>query len=103
MVWVDANQNGIMDAGEQPMPNIRVHADDVYHRYQEWEPAITDQEGKAIIVVRVDACPNPELNIYPDMPSGYKPTTAAPIHVKENLFGDIEYNKNYYFGFAKLP
>jgi hypothetical protein len=103
VAWIDTNLNGSVDSGEQMLPDIRIHADDVYDRYKEAHPSFTDPAGIAHITIIADACPNPELNIYPDIPAGYRLTTAHTIHVKENFFGNIEYNKTYYFGFAKIP
>lgn len=102
VAWLDSNGNGSWDGAEPSLPDIRMHADDVFDRYHEMQPAITDQSGIAHIEIIVDACPNPELNIHPDVPAGYRLTTQPSFHIKEDASGDIEYDKLYYFGFEKL-
>ena len=88
-VWIDANRNGQQDAGETPVPNVRV----VLH----------DANGTAILTTTTDSNGFYHfINLQPGsysvqfdvstLPANYVPTTQGPTGAKDSTDSDADTN-----------
>ena len=103
VAWIDANENGAFDQGEQVLQNVPLHVADIRHNYSDVAlRAITDQRGTAHLQVPLSGCPTVDYEVYPDTPTGCKLTTRARIHVNKNQLGTLQSGATYYFGFTPL-
>lgn len=74
--WLDANQNGIRDAGELPLEGILFHVDDIHNGFRKVGNAVSTHAGDARVAVWMPGCPTVTLEVYSDAPDEYRLTTA---------------------------
>ncbi len=96
--WIDENENGQIDEGEPPLPNVHLFAEDtrdVNYFVIAWDN-ITDSKGEAALWIELSSCSDVGVEMYPVLPNGYRLTTAArvPISLEEQ-------GQSFYFGFAR--
>jgi hypothetical protein len=97
--WVDANADGLVNPGESPLSDVKIHVDDIQNQLAtiSW-PAITDHEGDVQLSVSIPGCADTIFEIYVDIPAGYRITTRSRLSVQPDIWehaGGV-----YYFGFA---
>jgi len=89
--WLDANENGIQDADERPMPGVAFAASgggvSAYRK--------TGVDSRVFLDSGLRDCPIPMVWIYGTAPPGYRLTTADSIP-------DHGYDSPYRFGVAPI-
>jgi hypothetical protein len=99
--WIDSNGDGQVNSGEAPLRDVKVHVAD--HQNQlvslSW-PAITDQDGHVQLSVSIPGCTDTFVEIYVDVPEGYRVTTRARLGVQPDIRESSGMERIYYFGFA---
>ena len=97
--WIDANADGLVDPGESPLSDVKIHVEDLQNQIPtvSW-PAITDQEGDVQLRVSIPGCADTVFEIYVDIPEGYRITTRPRLAIQPEIWESTE--KVYYFGFA---
>lgn len=100
--WVDENQNGVWDPGEEPLAGVEFIIDDVRNNYQDvGDEAISDEQGEAQLSVWLPGCPTVEFEISAIPPEGFQPTTPERISVsKKSLRNPGE--EVFIFGFVSI-
>jgi hypothetical protein len=99
--WLDLNADGRLNPNEPPLSDVKVHVDDVQNRFFDVSrPAITDQEGDVQLNVSIPGCSDTLLEIFVDIPEGYRITTRPRIEVKPDVWESLRTQPVYYFGFA---
>lgn len=98
--WLDSNADGLVNHGEQPLRDVEILIDDVQNNLVNvgW-PAITDQDGEARLNVVMLGCSDILLEVYVNIPEGYRLTTESRIQVSRDFWGMLNPNRVYYFGF----
>lgn len=97
--WLDDNENGIPDEGEQPLSSVPVFVDDTLHGFSHVNDYVmTNLQGEARLQVWLPGCPDYDFVVYPAVPAGYRLTTPARITVTEPLS-----EEPFSFGFTYLP
>lgn len=99
--WIDSNQDGVFNNNESPLNNVAIHIDDVQNHLVDigW-PAITDRYGDVQLHVSIPDCSNSVLDVYADLPLGFRLTTRPRIEVNQDFWGGPDTETNYYFGFS---
>ena len=102
--WIDSNADGRMDPGEPPLSDVRVHVDHIRDQRIElsW-PAVTGRDGEVQFSLSIPGCSNTVLEIYVDIPDGYRVTTLPRIEVKPDIWKNLSAKPVYYFGFRSKP
>ena len=97
--WIDANADGLVDPGEPPLRDVKIHVEDLQNQIPtvSW-PAITDQEGAVQLNVSIPGCADTIFEIYVDIPEGYRITTRPRLAIQPEIWQST--GKVYYFGFA---
>jgi membrane protein implicated in regulation of membrane protease activity len=102
--WVDSNRDGLVNLGEQPLHGVEIHVDDIGNGLvafgDEGWPAVTDKDGDAQFNIPIPGCSDTMLEIYVDIPEGYRTTTIPRIEVDPDLWETLGSGRVYYFGFA---
>ena len=91
IVWFDANANGIMDQGEQPLARVKVGMG--------FPSEYTDENGRAAVAEFMPGCATDcweGETVIVEPPQGYKPTTPTEYQ----LTGE---DQTFKFGFALDP
>ncbi|HJR79628.1 MAG TPA: hypothetical protein VJ821_06120 [Anaerolineales bacterium] len=98
--WFDSNGDGLVNNGEQPVSEIEIHIDDVQNQLVDvgW-PAVTDKNGDARLNVLMLGCSESLLEVYVNIPEGYRITTRPRVEVNRDLWGNLLTENVYYFGF----
>ena len=100
-VWIDSNQDGLINHGESPLRDVAIHIDDVQNKLVDigW-PAITDRYGDVQLQVSIQDCSNSVFEIYADLPMGFRLTTSPRIEVNGDFWAGLGTESIYYFGFT---
>lgn len=96
--WLDANENGLRDADEQPLEGILFHIDDVHNQFRKVGNAVSDSEGKAGISVWLPGCPKVKLQVYSEAPDEYRLTTAERFDASVSRTDEV-----FSFGYFYTP
>lgn len=98
--WLDSNADGLLNNGERPLRDVEILIDDVQNKLVNvgWT-AITDQDGEARLNVVMLGCSEIILEVYANIPDGYRLTTESRIEVNQDFWGMLNPNRVYYFGF----
>ena len=95
--FTDGNRNKVWDRGELPLAGAAFYVDDIYNHYTDvGGEAISDNQGKAVVAVRLPGCPRVDFEVYAQPPEGYVPTTPERVHA---ILGEDE---PLLFGFAPV-
>jgi len=90
VVWLDMDADGVRDEDEVPMPGVVVHAEEVNLGYLHGAQPVNWQ-GEYRFDVFLSGCPDVSFEVYPEVPEGYRVTTAArvkdPDQETDSLFG----------------
>ena len=99
--WIDASADGLVNPGESPLSDVKIHVDDIQNQLAtiNW-PAITDHEGDVQLNVSIPGCADTIFEIYVDIPEGYRITTRARLSVQPDMGERTGTGMVYYFGFA---
>lgn len=98
-VWLDENENGLVDEDEPPLPGIVLHIDDVRNNFERVETsAVSDETGMADLNVWLPGCPLVDFVVYAEAPIEYELTTAERISVRRH--GN---ETPFMFGYRYLP
>lgn len=89
-VWLDADRDGLRDADEQPVPNVRVHADNVRNSSSKVASAVTDASGAAKLNVFIAGCPETAFEIYVVLPPQFCATTPERLSQAPFTFGIVD-------------
>jgi hypothetical protein len=99
--WIDLNGDGLPDQGEPPLTDVRIHVSHLQDRLVNLSgPAMTDQEGEVQFDFSMPGCPDTLLEIYADVPEGYRLTTRPRIEVRPDFWEIPSPERVYYFGFV---
>lgn len=100
--WVDLNRDGLVNNGEPPLSDVKIHIDDVQNQLVDvgW-PTITDKNGDARLnaLVLMLGCSDVLFEVYANAPEGYHMTTKPRIEVNRDFWGSLGTENVYYFGF----
>jgi streptogramin lyase len=72
VAWIDENQNGQYDAHEQPLPGVVFHVSGGLDSTSNWK-------GETTLGVWLPGCPDAIFEISPEIPNGYRLTTAPNL------------------------
>jgi hypothetical protein len=99
--WIDANADGLVNPGESPLRDVKIHVDDLQNQLAtvSW-PAVTDQEGNVQLNVSIPGCADTVFELSVDIPEGYRLTTRPRLAVQPDLWEVAATGRVYYFGFA---
>lgn len=99
--WIDANADGLVNPGESPLSDVKIHVDDIQNQLAavSW-PAITDREGDVQLHVSIPGCVDTVFEIYVDIPEGYRITTRPRLSIQPDIWEGKDRGRVYYFGFA---
>ncbi len=102
--WLDSNGNGLVDRGEPPLDNVKIHVDGVTNRIipvggPGWI-AITGKDGNVQFNIPIPGCANIAFEIYADVPKGYRLTTMPQIEAHSDIWESLGPERIYYFGFV---
>ncbi len=102
--WIDLSGDGLVNRGEPPLRDVKVHVDDVDNRIVPvgsagWT-AITDKDGDVQFNIPIPGCANTAFEIYADAPEGYRLTTMPRLEAHSNIWESLGAGRIYYFGFA---
>ena len=95
--WIDANQNGIWDEGEAPLPGVVFYVDDVRNGDEKVMTAQGGENGAVKLVIELTQCPSVEYAVYVEVPEGYRLTTPERL-LDEQKTNDAEF----LFGFVPI-
>jgi hypothetical protein len=70
-VWIDRNEDGIRQPGEEPLEGVAVRASGYFDAHQRR----TDPTGRASFSIKGRCGGNEERRVTAEIPSGYRPTT----------------------------
>jgi streptogramin lyase len=98
LAWIDENKNGAKDENEQPLSNVNIYIDDVLNGFTKvgGSPG-TDWKGETEIGVFLAGCPNTTLEVYPEVPAGFKLTTKPRLRTDSTIQDQV-----FEFGFIYL-
>ena len=96
LAWVDTNANGTRDTGEEPLRGVKFFY--TGGTFQE-QPVITNLKGEALLTEFMPGCPYRVFEIRPEVPTGFKSTTA---HAITSYGPNYPSHPKYEFGFAPL-
>jgi ligand-binding sensor domain-containing protein len=97
--WIDANSNGMRDAGELPLPGVNFFFNNANGSSQYRRgPSVSNSKGETRLYEFMPGCPIVTFEIYPEAPAGYQLTTAPRQTSRGPGDGD-----SFSFGFAALP
>ena len=98
--WLDANGNGRIDPGEQPLGGVEIHVDDIGNQLFDigW-PAVTGRDGDVPLFVSIPGCEDTMFEIHVKIPDGYRLTTPARVQVYPEVWGRPGNERVYSFGF----
>jgi hypothetical protein len=100
--WIDANQNGVWDNEEKPLVGVQFFVDDIRNNFQDvGDEAISDENGKAQLLVWLPGCPNVKFEISAKSPEGFQATTPDRIPVSKDAFRNSQEDL-FSFGFMSL-
>lgn len=89
--WVDLNRDGKLDPGEPPLAGVAFLIDDVRNGYRKvGNPAVSNDQGEADLMVWIPGCPATEFEVYAEPPVGYKisgPQRMRPAIGATSSFG----------------
>ena len=93
-----------MDEGEPPLRDVAVHVDQIGDALANqgglsW-PAVTNQDGDVQLNISIPRCSDTLLEIYVNIPDGYRLTTQPRIAVRPELWSGWNAQRVYYFGFV---
>jgi len=99
--WIDANADGLVNPGEPPLRDVKIHVDDLQNQLAtvSW-PAVTDQDGNVQLDVSIPGCADTVFELSVDIPEGYRITTRPRFAVQPELWEIAGTGRVYYFGFA---
>ena len=99
--WIDANGDGQVNSGEAPLRDVKVHVADLQNQLANlnW-PGITDQDGHVKLSVSIPECTDTLVEIYVDIPEGYRVTPRPRLAVQPEIWESSGTERIYYFGFA---
>jgi len=99
--WIDSNEDGRLSPNEPPLSDVLVHVDDLQEQFIEISlPAITDKDGDVQLSVSIPGCSKTAIEIYVEIPQGYRITTLPRIEVSSDGAKSPGREPIYYFGFA---
>lgn len=84
--WNDNNQDGIWNAGEKPLSNVKFWVDDTLNNLQKVnddfsDTVSTNADGRVEISVWLPGCPDVEFEVYTEPPQNCQLTTQKRISV----------------------
>ena len=91
--WNDSNGNGIREATEKPLSDIRFFLEDRLHNSERSDYGRTGTGGSMGIIILLPGCSEVQFEVYPEVPPNCQLTTPARIladHSKDHeefLFG----------------
>lgn len=79
LAWNDINGNGIQDANEPPMSDVRFFTEGYMHQSEIFDWGITGTGGSMGLIILLSGCPDLEFEVYPHVPENCQLTTPARI------------------------
>lgn len=78
--WIDENENGNWDNGEQPLSGVEFKVDDALNDLTDVAgPAVSDNDGRALLAVWLPGCPDVHFEVYALPKEGYRFTTPQRV------------------------
>ena len=101
MTWVDSNRNGLVETGEPPLSEVKIHIHEAENQLVNlnW-PATTDKDGDALLNIPIPGCVDTRFEIAVDIPNGYRITTRPRIQVHSDIQESPGGERVYFFGFV---
>ncbi len=102
--WIDSNGDGLVNHGEPPLGNVKIHVDEVENRLVPiggtgWT-ATTDKDGDVQFNIPIPGCVDTTFAIYADVPEGYHLTTMPRFEAHSDIWESLGGARVYYFGFV---
>lgn len=94
--WIDSNANGQWDDEEQPFPNIVFVFDSTAYGGERNISRPTKEDGTTKLFKLFGGCPEYEIEVSVEVPSGYRLTTPERLQSDEENFDEV-----FLFGFAE--
>jgi hypothetical protein len=99
--WVDWNADGRVDPYEPVLDDVPIYVGDMHNRLLgTLHPLATGRNGEVHLQVPIAGCQETVVEIFVDIPDGYRPTTQARLEVQTDLWDDLRAERLYYFGFV---
>ncbi|MDX1614205.1 MAG: hypothetical protein R3300_07830 [Candidatus Promineifilaceae bacterium] len=78
--WIDANENGNWDRGEQRLSGVEFIMDDVLNDLTDvGGRAVSDNNGRTLLTVWLPGCPDVHFEVYALPTEGYRFTTPQGV------------------------
>lgn len=99
--WVDWNADGHVDPHEPVLDDVPIYVGDMHNQLLgTLRPLETDQNGEIQLSVPIAGCQETVVEIFVDIPKGYRATTQPRIEVQTDLWENLRAERLYYFGFV---
>ena len=85
--WIDQNENGTWDSDEAPLAGVLFRIYDARNDVHDFESVSSAQDGSTVLSAFLPGCPKVKLEVYVDMPTGYRLTTEPRVQVRDD--GDV--------------
>jgi hypothetical protein len=79
LAWNDSNANGIREATESPLSDIRFFTEGYLHKSEIIDWGITGIGGSMGLIALLTGCPDLQFEVYPEVPENCQLTTPARI------------------------
>jgi Two component regulator propeller len=88
LTWVDTNENGVWDEGEQPVEGVHFQVNDIFNNYTDvGRIAISDWNGKAGTSVWLPGCPSAKFEVLAILPEGYAFVSDPVVQIEGRRYG----------------
>ena len=79
MAWNDSNANGIREATESPLSDVRFFTKGYLHESDIFDWGTTGTGGSMGLIMLLTGCPDLQFEVYPEVPENCKLTTPTLI------------------------
>lgn len=79
LAWNDINGNGIQEANEPPLSDVRFFTEGRSHIPEKFDWGITGTGGSIGLIMLLPGCPDLEFEVYPEVPENCRLTTPPRI------------------------
>lgn len=99
--WVDWNADGRVDPHEPVLDDVPVYAGDMHNQLLgTLRTETTGQNGDVQLHVPLADCQDTVVEIFVDIPEGYRATTRPRLEVQTDLWDNLRTERLFYFGFV---
>jgi hypothetical protein len=94
LAWSGSNGDGLRDADEPPLANIRFFSEDPSHKSEKFDYGTTGSGGSMGLVELLPGCTHRQFEVYPEVPENCQLTTPTRF-----LADTRKGNQEFSFGF----